>query len=64
MNFGGGNSGGSDTYLVLMYEDKEASVPREAYGDSLKSITSSQIYPSASPLHYHLVSSDAYLALK
>lgn len=47
--------------MVLMYEDKEASVQREAYCDILKSITS-QIYLSASSLLYHFVSSDTYLA--
>lgn len=65
MNFGGGNiggtQGGSDAYVVIMYKDKEASGQREAYRDILKSITS-QIYPSASSLQYHFVSSDTYLA--
>lgn len=45
--FGGGNiggtQGGSDAYVVFMYEDKEAGVQREAYRDILKN-TTSKIY--------------------
>lgn len=64
MNFGEGNIGGaqgrSDAYAVPMYEVKEVSIYIKAHHDILKSIAL-QIYSSANPLWYHLVSSDSYL---